>query len=281
MTRVRLAVAIVLSSWALSACAIQVGGQAVPGPLPSTASASAPTLPKAGQCMNAYELTVLQCTDSHEAEVMTVGELTGLPTAYPDNQALRKAALPPCRQALTEYLGSGDADATRLRVWAFWPNEQGWKDGQRWRLCTVVEVSPDEKPLARKGSVKGILGSNGFTTFQNCTQGSPSKDQEIKIIACNSAAHLAEAVPAGVVSLGKSTDPAPSTEQMNAIAKGKCTKAVHDYLGSSKRSDVFPAWRNPGSQAWSEGWTNAVCYAEANKAFNGTLFGIRDNPLPN
>ncbi|NGY61946.1 septum formation family protein [Lentzea sp. NEAU-D13] len=280
MTRVRLAVAIVLSSWALSACAIQVGGQAVPGPLPSTASASAPALPKAGQCMNAYELTVLQCTDSHEAEVMSVGELTGLPTVYPDNQALRKAALPPCRQALTDYLGSGDADSTRLRVWAFWPNEQGWKDGQRWRLCTVVEISPDEKPLARKGSVKGILGGNGFTTFQTCTQGSPSKDQEVKVVACNTA-HLAEAVPAGVVSLGKSTDPAPSTEQMNAIAKSKCTKAVHDYLGSSKRSDVFPAWRNPGSQAWSEGWTNAVCYAEANKAFNGTLFGIRDNPLPN
>lgn len=68
---------------------------------------------------------------------------------------------------------------------------------------------------------------------------------------------------------------------MNSIASEKCTKAVHDYLGSTKRSDVFPAWRNPGSQAWSEGWTNAVCYAEATKAFSGTLFGIRDNPLPN
>ncbi|RDI29631.1 septum formation family protein [Lentzea flaviverrucosa] len=280
MTRVRLAVAIVLSALTLSACAIQVGGQAVPGPLPSTASASAPALPKAGQCMNAYELKVLQCTDSHEAEVMSVGELTGLPTTYPDTQALRKAALPPCRQTLTEYLGSGDADSTRLRVWAFWPNEQGWKDGQRWRLCTVVEISPDEKPLARKGSVKDVLKSNGFGTFQTCTQGSPSKDQEVKVVAC-ATAHMAEAVPGGVVSLGKSTDPAPSKEQMNSIANEKCTKAVHDYLGSTKRSDVFPAWRNPGSQAWSEGWTNAVCYAEATRTFGGTLLGIRDNPLPN
>lgn len=280
MTRVRLAVAIVLSTLTLSSCAIHVGGQAVPGPMPSTASASAPTLPKPGQCMNSYELTVLQCTDSHEAEVMTVGELNGLPSTYPDTQALRKAALPPCRQALSDYLGSSDADATRLRVWAFWPNEQGWKDGQRWRLCTVVEITPDEKPLARKGSVKGILKGDGFTAFQTCTVGSPSKDQEVKIGPCN-AAHLAEAVPGGVVSLGKSSDPAPSKEQMNSIAKDKCTKAVQDYLGSDKRTDVFPAWRNPGSQAWSEGWTNAVCYAEATKAFSGTLFGLRDNPLPN
>lgn len=209
MTRVRLAVAIVLSTLTLSACTIQLGGQAVPGPLPSTASAAAPTLPKAGQCMNADKLLVLQCTESHEAEVMSVGELTGLPTTYPDTQALRKAALPPCRQTLNEYLGSPEADSTRLRVWAFWPNEQGWKDGQRWRLCTVVEISPDEKPLARKGSVKDALKGDGFSTFQTCTQGSPSKDQEVKVVACNTA-HLAEAVPAGVVSLGRSTDPAPS-----------------------------------------------------------------------
>ncbi|KOV89122.1 hypothetical protein ADL03_03825 [Nocardia sp. NRRL S-836] len=265
---------------ALSACAIKVGGQAIPGPMPSTASASAPALPKPGQCMNAFDLKVLDCAGSHEAEVMSVGDLAGLSTAYPDTQALRKAALPPCRSALTEYLDSADADSTRLRVWAFWPNEQGWKDGQRWRLCTVVEISPDEKPLPRKGSVRGVLGQNGFATFQTCTSGSPSKDAEVKVTACNGA-HLAEAVPGGVVSLGKSTDPAPSKEQMNAIAKDKCTKAVHDYLGSSKRADVFPAWRNPGSQAWSEGWTNAICYAEATKAFSGTLLGIRDNPLPN
>lgn len=280
MTRVRLAVGIFLSMWAVSACTINVGGQAVPGPMPSTASASAPTLPKVGQCMNAFELKVINCPDSHEAEVMSIGELSGMPSTYPDAQVLRKAALPPCRQVLTDYLGSADADSTRLRVWAFWPNEQGWKDGQRWRLCTVVEISPEEKPLPRKGSVKGILAQNGFTTFQTCTSGSPSKDAEVKVTQCNTA-HLAEAVPAGVVALGKSTDPAPSKEQMNDIATAKCTKAVHDYLGSSKRADVFPAWRNPGSQAWSEGWTNAICYAEATKPFNGTLFGIRDNPLPN
>ena len=83
--------------------------------------------------------------------------------------------------------------------------------------------------------------------------------------------------------LADTTPIARLTEEQDVVvvAKDKCTKAVHDYLGSDKRTDVFPAWRMPGSQGWSEGWTYAICYAEATKTFNNTLLGIRDNPLPN
>jgi hypothetical protein len=278
---VRLAVAIILSALGLSACAIQVGGQAVPGPMPSTAAADAPTLPKVGQCMNSSELKPVDCAASHDAEVMGVGEMTGLPSAYPDTTALRKAALPSCYGVINDYLGSADAGGTRLQVWTFWPNEAGWKKGERWRLCTVVELAPEGKALARKGSLKDALkGGSSFNTFHICLGGSPSKDPDVKPTACNSP-HMAEAVPGGIVPLGKFSDPAPSKEQMSAVAKDKCTKAVHDYLGSDKRTDVFPAWRMPGSQGWSEGWTYAICYAEATKTFTGTLLGIRDNPLPN
>ena len=280
MTRVRLAVAIILSAVTLSACAIQVGGQAIPGPMPSTAAADAPTLPKSGQCMNSSELKPVDCAASHDAEVMAVGEMSGLPTAYPDTQALRKAALPSCYAAISDYVGSADVGATRLQVWAFWPNEAGWKKGERWRLCTAVELAPEGKALARKGSLKDVLKGSSFNTYQICLGGSPSKDPDVKPTACNGA-HMAEAVPAGIVPMGKYNDPTPSKDQMSAVAKDKCTKAVHDYLGSDKRTDVFPAWRMPGSQGWSEGWTYAICYAEATKAFNGTLLGIRDNPLPN
>ncbi len=280
MTRVRLAVGIFLSVWAMSACTINVGGQAIPGPAPSTAAGDTLTLPKAGQCMNSSEIKPVDCAASHDAEVMTVGEISGLPTAYPDTQTLRKAALPPCYATINDYLGSQDAGATRLQIWSFWPNEQGWKKGERWRLCAVVELAPEGKPLPRKGSLKAVLKGASFNTYQLCLGGSPSKDPDVKPTACNGA-HMAEAVPAGIVPLGKFSDPTPSKEQMSAVAKDKCTKAVHDYVGSDKRSDVFPAWRMPGSQGWSEGWTYAICYAEATKAFNGTLLGIRDNPLPN
>ncbi|MBM7861542.1 hypothetical protein JOD27_005366 [Lentzea nigeriaca] len=280
MTRVRLAVAIIPIVWALSACAIQVGGQAVPGPMPSTAAADAPTLPKVGQCMNSSELKPVDCAASHDAEVMGVGEMAGLPSTYPDTQALRKAALPSCYGTISDYLGSPDAGATRLQVWAFWPNEASWKKGDRWRLCTVVELTADGKALPRKGSLKDVLKGSSFNTYQICLGGSPSKDPDVKPTACNGP-HMAEAVPGGIVPLGKYSDPTPSKDQMNAIVKDKCTKAVHDYVGSDKRTDVFPAWRMPGSQGWSEGWTYAICYAEATRTFNGTLLGLRENPLPN
>ncbi|MFI6098447.1 septum formation family protein [Lentzea sp. NPDC051213] len=280
MTRVRLAVGIFLCVWALSACTINVGGQALPGPAPSTAAPGAPTLPKAGQCLNSAEIKPVECAESHDAEVMAVGEISGLPSAYPDAQALRKATLPPCYALINDYLGSQDSAGTRLQIWTFWPNEQGWAKGERWRLCTVTELTPDGKALPRKGSLKDSLKGNSFNTYQLCLAGSPSKEADVKTTACNGA-HMAEAVPGGIVPLGKHSDPTPSKDQMNAVAKDKCTKAVHDYVGSDKRTDVIPAWRMPGSQGWSEGWTYAICYAEANKTFTGTLLGIRDNPLPN
>jgi hypothetical protein len=275
---VRQAVLVLLTMQALSACAIHVGGYAVPGPLPSTASAPDPDLPTVGQCMNSAEFKALDCNSPHEAEITQVGEISGLSKDYPDERDLRRAALPPCRDALTEYLGSKDADATRLQVWAFWPNKQGWEKGQRWRLCSVIELAPDEKKVSRKGSVKGVLAASGFGTYQLCSSGSPSKDDRLTLAACDTP-HIGEAVP-GVVSLGKSSDPAPSEDQINSMAKDKCTKAVTDYVGSDKRNDVFTAWRTFGAQAWSEGWTNAICYAEATRPFTGRLWGLGDKPLP-
>lgn len=280
MNCVRQAVLVLLTMLAVSACAIHVGGYAVPGPLPSTASAPAPDLPKVGQCMNSADFKVLACGEPHEAEITAVGELSGLSKEYPSERDLRRAALPPCRDALTVYLGSADADATRLQVWAFWPNQKGWEDGQRWRLCSVIEMSPnDEKKVSRKGSLKGVLAASGFGTYQLCSSGSPAKDTKLALVGCDTP-HLGEAVP-GVVSLGKFSDPAPSQDQISAIAKDKCSKAVADYVGSDKRTDVIAAWRPFGAQAWSEGWTNAICYAEASRAFSGRLWGLGVKPLPN
>jgi hypothetical protein len=278
---VRLAVGIFVSVWAMSACTINVGGQALPGPAPSTAASGATTLARTGQCLNSPDVNkAFDCAQSHDAEVLAVGEISGLSSNYPDVQALRKATLPACYAQINGFVGSQDAGATRLQPLAFWPNEQGWKQGERWRLCTVAEFSPDGKLVPRKGSLKGALGGSAFNTYQICLAGSPSKDADVKPTACNTT-HMAEAVPGGIVPLGKFSDPTPSKDQMNALTKDKCTKAVHDYLGSDKRTDVFPAWRMPGSQGWSEGWTYAICYAEATKTFGGTLLGIRDNPLPN
>jgi hypothetical protein len=66
---------------------------------------------------------------------------------------------------------------------------------------------------------------------------------------------------------------------VNAKASEHCAKAVTNYVGAP-REDVFASWRAFGSQAWSEGHTTAVCYAEATRPFTGRLWGLGANPLP-
>lgn len=273
----RRTLALGLAVLALAACSEQTSGVPKAGvfttPPPTTITATA------GQCLTAVNLSTVDCGQPHDAEVTAVGELTGLPAEYPQERDLRRAALPPCRAALAEYVGSQDADATRLQVRAFWPNKEDWATGKRWRVCAVVELTPDAQLVTRTGSVKGLLGAAGFATFQLCSIGSPSGEQRLVLTSCTEK-HLAEAVP-GVLPLGKPTDPAPSAEQIDAAAKEHCTKAVAAYLGSGDRTDVFPVWRTFGSQGWSEGFTNSICYAEATRPFTGRLWGIGANALPN
>jgi hypothetical protein len=292
MIDARRALGAALTVLALAACTDQVAGRPagvasalVPQPsgqikITPTARIPAAQLPAAGKCLESASFRTVECASSHDAEVVAVGELPaqGDPTSYPLERDLRRAALPPCRAALADHLGSTDSDATRLQVWAFWPSPDGWAAGDRWRLCAVVELSPDGKPVTRTGSVKGLLAAAGFGTFQLCSAGSPSAEQRLTLAPCDGP-HLAEAVP-GVLSLGKAGDPAPSEEQVNAAAKDHCTKAVAGYVGAADRTDVFPAWRTSGAQGWSEGFTSAVCYAEATRPFTGRLWGIGRNALP-
>jgi hypothetical protein len=272
----RRTLALVLAGLALAACSEQTSGSPKAGVFttapPTTISATA------GQCLKSTDLSTVECGQPHDAEVTAVGELTGLPAQYPQERDLRRAALPPCRAALAEYVGSLDADATRLQVRAFWPNQESWAAGKRWRVCAVVELTPDAKLVTRTGSVKGLLAAAGFATFQLCSADSPSAQQQLTLTSCGEK-HLAEAVP-GVLPLGQPTDPTPSEEQIDAAAREHCTKAVAAYLGSGDRTDVFPVWRTFGSQGWSEGFTNAICYAEATRPFTGRLWGIGTNALP-
>ena len=273
----RRTLALVLAVLALAACSEQTSGVPQPGVFttapPTTISAAA------GQCLRSADLSTVDCGQPHDAEVTAVGELTGLAAEYPAERDLRRAALPPCRAALADYLGSADADATRLQVRAFWPNKEGWAAGKRWRVCAVVELTPKAELVTRTGSVKGLLAAAGFATFQLCSSGSPSTEQQLTLTSC-AEKHLAEAVP-GVLPLGGPADPAPSQEQIDAAAREHCTNAVAAYLGSGDRTDVFPVWRTFGSQGWSEGFTNAICYAEATRPFTGRLWGLGANALPN
>ncbi|MFJ6670592.1 septum formation family protein [Actinosynnema sp. NPDC091369] len=275
MTGWRAAV-VAVAALSLAACTAPVPGVPDAEVVRPSLTPSPEQLPRAGQCTDTG-LEVLDCATEHEAEVTGVGVLEGLGAAYPNDRDLRRAALPACRAALTAYLGSPDHDATRLQAHALWPSRDGWAKGDRWRVCTVVELKPDGSRVRRKTSAKDLLKAAGFGTVQLCAAASPGEAKDAAITACDQP-HKAEAVP-GVLALGGPQDPAPSVDQVNARAAEHCARAVTNYVGAA-RDDVFASWRAFGSQAWSEGYTSAVCYAEATRPFTGRLWGLGRNPLP-
>ncbi|SHE59609.1 septum formation family protein [Streptoalloteichus hindustanus] len=241
---------------------------------PTSGMGAAP--PRVGACVRGAEYDEVACDQPHEGEVTATDTLPATLPATPDESVVRQAALPRCRQAAVGYLGSGDVDATRLRSWAFWPSARDWAAGQRWLVCAVFEAGPDDRPVARTGSLHGAL-ANGLDAYQQCAAGSPSRDDRLVTVPCDQP-HLAEAVP-GVLALGAPHDPPPSPEQMTQAAQPHCAQAVTGYVGAA-RPDVLVSWRLPSPASWSEGFSVAVCYVETTTAVKSRLRGIGTNPLP-
>ncbi|MEU4801599.1 septum formation family protein [Actinosynnema sp. NPDC023587] len=267
---------LVLSLACTTACTSQVAGSPRDEVVRPSLTPAARDLPKTGQCTDGA-LVVVDCAQPHEAETVGLGEFTGMGGDYPSERDLRRQGISGCRKAVAAYLGSPDHDATRLQAHILWPSRDGWAAGHRWRLCAVVELGPDGQRRERTGVVRDLLRGAGFGQVQLCAQGSPSKDADARITLCDGP-HLAEAVP-GVLTLGKPGDPTPSREQVDEKAREHCATAVAGYLGAH-RQDVFASWRSFGSQAWSEGFTTAVCYAEATRPFTGRLWGLGTRALP-
>lgn len=235
-------------------------------------------LPAVGDCIDTNHQTVT-CAQPHQGEVTLVGGLPdGLPSSMPDDTTMTREALPSCRDALGEYLGSKDADATDLQAWAFWPQADAWTQGERWLVCAATQIDSAGNPLTITGSLRGVL-THGFAKYQTCTVSSPSQSQTLTFGACDKP-HRGEALPA-VQALGRSTDPMPATDVINQIARNRCSQELTRYLGTDTRTDVTYTWRAPDTrQAWAQGYTNLICYAEASRPVGGRLQDIGTGPLP-
>jgi hypothetical protein len=231
--------------------------------------------PAAGQCLDTVKAAVLDCAQPHDAEVINVGKLTA--TSMPDENTAAIMTMPSCRQRMIEYLGGPDVDSTNLVAMPLWPNQQQWEKGERWLLCTIAEIGPDEKPLSRTGSLEGALRAVDRFLFQTCSVSSPSRDSRIQRGPCNEA-HLGEALP-NVISLGKPGDPLPPTDTINALAQRRCPTLLAEYLGG-KSQEVLPSWRLPNAEAWARGYTNIVCYAEAVRPVKVRLRNLGSSALP-
>ena len=237
-------------------------------------------LPAVGDCIDADHQPV-QCAQPHQGEVTLVGDLPdGLPSSLPDDTTMTKEALPPCRDALGDYLGGKDADATDLQAWAFWPQADAWTQGERWLVCAATQIDSAGNPITITGSLHGVLAGVGFAKYQTCTVSSPSQSQTLQFGACDKP-HLGEAMPQ-VQALGRPSDPMPATDVINQLARDRCSQELTSYLGTGSRSDVTYTWRAPDTrQAWAQGYTNLICYAEAARPVGARLENIGDGPLPN
>ncbi|MCA1704336.1 MAG: septum formation family protein, partial [Actinobacteria bacterium] len=212
---------------------------------------------------------VVGCAEPHELEVFHIADLPAdLSGTYPTAATLLPRLEPRCRAALPQYVGSADVDASRLREFVYWPSEQSWNAGQRWALCTVVEIGFDDQPLRRTGALAGTL-RQGLGALQACAKDSPSQGA-LRVVPC-SEAHRGEAVP-GVLTLGQPTDPPVSEEQANAAAEPHCRSAIDAFLGApADQLGLRYSWRYPLPPSWPNGYTTVVCYAETAAPVTGSL----------
>jgi len=110
---------------------------------------------KVGDCFNVPNGATVQtvekhpCTESHDGEVIFVGEHTG--TTYPISLSLDSFIEESCVPAFETYVGHDiDSDA-ELSIGYFYPSREGWDKGERTITCYVTQT--DETPMTQ--SVKG------------------------------------------------------------------------------------------------------------------------------
>ncbi len=253
---------------------VPVVGSATPSASAASAGPHSPQFPSSdsiplGGCVSIPGFTVVDCAQPHELEVFHIAEMPAdFRNAYPTPAALLPRFEPRCRAELAEYVGSPDVDASRLREFVYWPSQQGWNSGERWVLCTVVEIGPDDRPLRRTGTLSGVL-REGLGQFQACSQGPPSQ-AALRVVPCTEP-HRGEAIP-GVLSLGAPTDPPVPVEQANAVADPHCRRATDTFLAApGGRPGVRYSWRYPLPESWPHGYTSVVCYAETDSPVTGSL----------
>jgi hypothetical protein len=220
---------------------------------------------KAGDCVETGTGQV-GCDKPHHFEIMTSADLPAelRPSSYPPPTGPLK---PGCVVALTHYLSSPDALASRLETVVMFPNRAGWDGGERWYACLVTERGPDNNAVHRTGSLAGVL-QNGLGAFQRCLVGEPL-DSPLQVVGCDQP-HRSEAVP-GVLVLGGPTDPAPDIQRvMVDRIIPHCDSMVNVYL-SGERAGVRSSGVAPDSDGWDAGNRTAVCYAKADAPTTGPM----------
>lgn len=111
---------------------------------------------KVGDCFNSPNGTTVKtvekhpCTESHNAEVIFVGQYTDGST-YPISLSLDRFIESACAPAFESYVGRVVDSEPALSIGYFHPTRDGWDGGDRTITCYVAQ--PDESPMTK--SLKG------------------------------------------------------------------------------------------------------------------------------
>ena len=108
----------------------------------------------AGDAAEVYSVPVIDCNELHSSELYGTVEVTAFDSTYPDEEVLFNWVNEKCEEQFSGYVGEPYEDS-RYWIEVFYPTEDGWDEGDRGALCTVVLVDENFDVRPSLGSAKG------------------------------------------------------------------------------------------------------------------------------
>ncbi|MGB5169550.1 MAG: septum formation family protein [Acidimicrobiia bacterium] len=108
----------------------------------------------AGDAAEVYSVPVIDCNELHSSELYGTVEVTAFDSTYPDEEVLFNWVNEKCEEQFSGYVGEPYEDS-RYWIEVFYPTEDGWDEGDRGALCTVVLVDGNFDVRPSLGSAKG------------------------------------------------------------------------------------------------------------------------------
>lgn len=108
----------------------------------------------AGDAAEVYSVPVIDCNELHGSELYATVEVTGFDSAYPGDEILYDWVNARCEEQFSAYVGEPYEDS-RYWIEVYVPTEDGWDEGDRNSLCTVVLLDENYDIRPSLGSAKG------------------------------------------------------------------------------------------------------------------------------
>ena len=108
----------------------------------------------AGDAAEVYSVPVIDCSELHSSELYATVEVAGFDEVYPGDDVLYDWVNARCEEQFSAYVGEPYEDS-RYWIEVYFPTEDGWDDGDRNSLCTVVLLDENYDVRPSLGSAKG------------------------------------------------------------------------------------------------------------------------------